>query len=257
VQRAHIDIRLQGLAGAGAAVVVAIALGAGPALAAPAGAPSPLAGYWINTTPRTLKAGPVVKGTPTFRTSDGLLIPLLPEVAKMLAERRNGGEDIVAKPHFGADGGAAAPAYKLPCLTPGMPSVAAPWPPYPIEFVVKPEQVSVLLGFYRNYRIIRMNTDHPEDPDPAFMGDSIGRWDKGTLVVDTVAVRPETVILGAIPHSDQLHIVERIRPIGKNTLESRITIDDPKTFSKPWTTTSRFKKENISDIPDYACGLDK
>lgn len=243
-----------------AAAAILICLGSGPALAASASdsGPGSLNGYWINTTPRTLKAGPVVGGAPSFRTSDGQRIPLLPSVAKVVAAGRFDKEDaVVAQPHFGNDGAKPLPNYHLPCLTPGMPSVAAPWPPYPIEIVEKPEQVSVLLGYYRNYRIIRMNVAHPEDPEPGFMGDSIGRWDGGVLVVDTVAVREETRILGAIPHSDQLHIVERLRRIGKDTIEERVTIDDPKIFSKSWTMVSRFKKEHLSDIPDYACGLKK
>ena len=242
------------------AAIAALGLCAAPALAASAtnSGPGSLNGYWVNTTARVIKAGPVRGHVPTFRTSDGQPIPLLPAVATALAQRPPAkGGVIVAQPHFGADKDTALPSYQLPCLTPGMPSVAQPWPSYPIEFVEKPEQISVLLGYYRNYRIIRMNIDHPEDPEPAFMGDSTAKWDQGVLVVDTVAIRPETRILGIIPHSDQLHIVERIRRTGPTTIENRLTIEDPQTFSKPWTMVSRFKKTNLSDIPDYACGLKK
>lgn len=206
--------------------------------------PGSLGGYWASTAVMTLRAGPLLSGTPTFRTSEGQPIPLLPSAAKVVAERR-----------LGHDGDKPFPAPRLPCLTPGMPQEANPSPTNPFELVESPEQVSVLLGYYRNYRIIRMNTDHPDSPEPAFMGDSVGRWEGGALVTDTVAVRTETNILELIPHSDQLHITERFRRTGKDTLENRITIEDPKIFSKAWTMTLRYRKVNISNIPDYACGI--
>lgn len=247
--RDYLNIRtFAGLAGWGA--VIAFSLCAAPALAAtttraePLAGPGSVGGYWASTTVLSLRAGPVVGGTPSFRTSAGQPIPLLPSVARIVADRR-----------LGRDGGKPFPDSRLPCLTPGMPAEANPAPANPFEMVESPEQVSVLLGYYRNYRIIRMNTDHPANPEPAFMGDSVGRWDRGVLVVDTVAVRTETSILGLIPHSDQLHIIEKVRRTGRDTMESRMTIEDPKTFSKPWTMILRFRKSNISNVPDYACGI--
>lgn len=247
----HANLNIRTLARlSGCAVVIVVSVCAAPVLAAStSGAktlagPGSIGGYWANTTVTTVKSGPVVGGTPSFRTSDGQPIPLLPSVAKAIAERR-----------LGADGGQLLPDPHLPCLTPGMPSEAAPSPANPIELVESPEQVSMLLSYYRNYRIILMNSAHPKDPEPAFMGDSVGRWSGGVLVVDTVAVRTETRILGLIPHSDQLHIVERLRRTGRDTMENRMTIEDPKIFSRPWTMIIRFKKANISNMPDYACGI--
>lgn len=228
-----------------AAAVAAIGVCAFPALAATDNSakslrgPGSLAGYWATTTISTVRPGPQLGGAPTFQTASGQKIPLLPSVAKLVAERR---------------GDLRLSNSDLPCLTEGMPAVAAPPPQYPIEILEKPEQVTVLLEWFRNYRIIRIGAVHPEDPDPAFLGDSVGRWDGGVLVVDTIAINTRTNIMGKIPHSDQLHIVERMRRTGPNTMEDVMMIEDPKTFSKPWTTVIKFKKAAVSNLAGFSCG---
>lgn len=68
-------------------------------------------------------------------------------------------------------------------------------------------------------------------------GDSIGHWESDTLVVDTVNFNDKTWIdrLGH-PHSDALHVIERIQRPDHDHLGDEITIEDPKAYSKPWTT---------------------
>ena len=72
------------------------------------------------------------------------------------------------------------------------------------------------------------------DPDPTWMGESIGHWDGDTLVVDTVGFNDKTEINGYL-HTDALHIVERFRRTEYNTLQYEATLDDPNVFVKPWT----------------------
>ena len=237
--------RLQAGACLSAVAVAAIGFSAVPALAAsnqggaaPHG-PGSLAGYWKNVTVLKVLNGPARGGAPTFRTADGKTIPLLPSVAPLVASR-------TADLHLANE--------HLPCLTDGMPAVVAPPSQYPLEILESPKQVTVLLGWFRNFRIVRLGENHPEDPDPAFLGDSTGRWEGGALVIDTVGIDTRTQIMGKIPHSDQLHIVERLRRTGVNTLEDRLTIDDPKTFSKPWTTVVKYKRAAISNLAGGACG---
>ena len=68
------------------------------------------------------------------------------------------------------------------------------------------------------------------------MGHSIGKYDGNTLVVDTAAINETTWIdtLGH-PHSDALHLVERIRRPNHDTLEIEVTFEDPKAYTRPWT----------------------
>ena len=93
-------------------------------------------------------------------------------------------------------------------------------------------------------RTIFLNRGHPKEFEPNWMGDSVGRWDGNTLVVDTVGFNDKTWLndTGA-QHSDALHLVERIRPIldGKY-LEYKVTAEDPKTMAKPYTYTRYYEK---------------
>lgn len=78
------------------------------------------------------------------------------------------------------------------------------------------------------------------------MGHATGRWEGQTLVVDTVGIDPDTEITSDhIPHTDQLHIVERITlDPGGETMVNEMTLTDPKTFTKPWVIRVRFKRHN-------------
>ena len=83
---------------------------------------------------------------------------------------------------------------------------------------------------------------HPTDLDSTWMGDSIGRWDADTLVVDTIGLNDKTWLdTAGHPHSDALHIVERIRRVDHDTLENNLTFEDPKTYTKPWTSKIIYK----------------
>jgi hypothetical protein len=88
-------------------------------------------------------------------------------------------------------------------------------------------------GFHQIYLDGR---GHPADPNPAWYGHSIGRWDGDTLVVDRVAFDSRVWLdLDSHPHSDKLHIVERYRRPDLGHLEIEITVDDPGVLAKPWT----------------------
>lgn len=114
-------------------------------------------------------------------------------------------------------------------------------------------------------RIIYMNRTHEQRPkigaDPnlqfsmfSWLGDSIGHWERDTLVVDTIAFNTQTWLNDAgAQHSQDLHLVERIRPIlGGNFLEYKMTAEDPKVLSKPYTYTRYYEKLN-SEIGDNIC----
>jgi len=88
-------------------------------------------------------------------------------------------------------------------------------------------------GFHQIYLDGR---SHPADPNPAWYGHSIGRWDGDTLVVDRVGFDPRVWLdLDSHPHSDKLHIVERYHRTDLGHLEIDTTIDDPGVLAKPWT----------------------
>jgi hypothetical protein len=86
------------------------------------------------------------------------------------------------------------------------------------------------------------------------MGHSIGKWDGDTLVVDTVALRPETFLDGAgHPHSDALHLVERIHRVDADTLDDTLVVDDPKAYTKPWSMQKTYKLKPGWHVMEYVC----
>jgi hypothetical protein len=93
-------------------------------------------------------------------------------------------------------------------------------------------------------RTIFLNRDHATKAALTWLGDSVGRWDGNTLVVDTTGFNDRTWLNDAgAQHSDTLHLVERIRPIlGGQYLEYKVTAEDPKALAKPYTYTRYYEK---------------
>jgi len=87
-----------------------------------------------------------------------------------------------------------------------------------------------------------------------WMGDSVGHWEGDTLVVDTIGFNTRTWLNDAgAPHSEALHLVERIRPIrGGQVLEYKMIAEDPMALAKPYTYTRYYEKLN-TEIADDIC----
>jgi hypothetical protein len=139
------------------------------------------------------------------------------------------------------------------CRWQGMPGIMTY--PYPVEFLLTPGRITMVFEADSQVRRIWLDrTKHlaAEDLDPGFYGDSIGHWEGETLVVDTIGFNDQTTVRGA-PHSDQMHVVERIRHTAKNTLEDVITITDSRAFTKPFTMTVTYGRRPDWRIHEYSC----
>ncbi len=105
----------------------------------------------------------------------------------------------------------------------------------PMEIVHTPQRIFVFFEYAHTYREIWMDGRAvPDDPDPTYLGTSVGHWEGDTLVVETVGFNDETVLNG-MPHSDAAHLVERYTRPDLDTLEVNLTATDPKAYTKPWT----------------------
>ena len=126
------------------------------------------------------------------------------------------------------------------CTPPGLPRIYLH--PFPMQIVQAPGEV-ILLFEYDSIRHQIFTDGRPHDTTlgPLWMGDSIGHWEGDTLVADTVNFNDKTWLdrIGH-PHSDALHVVERIRRTDHDHLVDDITIDDPKAYTKPWTAHIEF-----------------
>jgi hypothetical protein len=115
---------------------------------------------------------------------------------------------------------------------------------HPLKFkIVQTDGVVYQLWEWNKaWRQIPLNKQHSEDPEPTWYGESVGKWDGDTLVVDTVGLKDVTWLDGVgHPHSEDLHVVERIRRADPNTLRIDFTFEDPVAYTKPWTSQHTFK----------------
>ncbi len=95
---------------------------------------------------------------------------------------------------------------------------------------------------------------HPDDPQPLWMGYSVGRWQGDTLIVDTIGFNDKSWLDGAgHPHSDALHLIERIRRRNFGHLELQVTIDDPKMYTRPFTIQFTERLQPDTDILESIC----
>jgi hypothetical protein len=126
--------------------------------------------------------------------------------------------------------------------------------PYQFQIVESPHSVAILNGYPGTFRIIPTDGGlHPPDPDPTWMGDSIGHWEGDTLVVDSVGFNDKTEING-YRHTEALHIVERFQRTDYNTLQYQATMEDPNVFVKPWTVTRAFAlRTDLAKVDEFVC----
>jgi hypothetical protein len=143
------------------------------------------------------------------------------------------------------------------CLPHGMPRLMGGIPG-PLEFVVTPEQTWIIWEYGPQLRRIYTDgRDHlPMDERfDSWTGHSIGHWEGDTLVVDTVSMRSDTPYdrTGA-PHSNQVHLMERMRLVDKDTLVNDMTIEDPVAFTQPWHVVRRYRRLPAHTfVGDVAC----
>ena len=138
------------------------------------------------------------------------------------------------------------------CLPFGIPRGA----PYPWRMVQVPGYIYILYeGNIHSFRQIFMDgRKHPDDPDPTWYGHSTGRWEKDTLVVDTVGFNDKFWFdyLGH-PHTEKLHTVERYMRTDLGNMTIEVTIDDPGAYSKPFTTRGQARLAPGEELLEYIC----
>jgi hypothetical protein len=117
------------------------------------------------------------------------------------------------------------------------------------QIVQTPTTVLILNEMVHDARVIRMNAEHVPPTIRRWMGDSIGRWEGDTLVVDTTNFTDKTRFRGS---SESLHVVERFSRIDANTLRYRFTIEDPQTWAKPWSGEEAWPATD-QQLYEYAC----
>lgn len=140
------------------------------------------------------------------------------------------------------------------CLPPGVPRMM--YTPYPTEIFQMPDRIVFIYeGGAHVWRIIWMDgRELPKDPNPDFLGYSVGHWEGDTLVVNSTGFNTETWLDAAgHPHGEQLKVTERYTRPDMNTLRLEATIDDPEYYTKPWTVVTTARWTPGQELMEYIC----
>lgn len=193
--------------------------------------------------PRTADGKPDLTGVwYAQRTIDPGKPEPLPWAQKLLAERA-------------ANNGKDAPGAR--CLPRGITNAGAL---FPFKLVQTPTLLVMLFedDIPSHRQVFLDGRGHPSDPNPLWMGHSIGHWEGDTLVIDTVGFDDRSWLdTAGHPHTEKMHVIERFRRPDLGHLEIEFTIDDPEAYAKPWKIERVAELDTTDDIGEYVCTEDE
>ena len=140
------------------------------------------------------------------------------------------------------------------CEWVGMPNIMT----YPYPFEILHTEGRITLLFEVDSQVRRIFLDRKEhlpfdELDPSYNGDSIGHWEGDTLVVDTIGFHEHTELWNGLPHSDQLHIVERFSWLDADTIQVKFELTDPLALTQAVQRTMVYSKRPDWRIREYSC----
>jgi hypothetical protein len=142
---------------------------------------------------------------------------------------------------------------ELKCYLPGIPR--AMYMPYPFQIVQGTTKIQMAFEFTNAARTIHLDKVEPP-PDDTYMGHSVGRWEGDTLVVEVTHFNGETWLDRAGNfHSEMVKLTERFTPLTRDAIQYEVTIDDPKTFTRPWRISMPLYRrlEPNMELLEYRC----
>lgn len=163
---------------------------------------------------------------------------------------RQWAKDVMKKENDEIDAGKIQFTAGSSCLPAGVPAfMLSPGPFFILQTAAK---VIILEEQSQQARHIYLNVPHLANANPSWFGESVGRYEGDTLVVDTIRLNTKTAVDSfRTPHTEKLHVVERWHLIdGGNMLEVNITVDDPDTFYRPWRTYQRYQRRQRPMVED-------
>jgi hypothetical protein len=169
---------------------------------------------------------------------EGGAIPYLP--AALAARKKNFETRLTADP-------------EIKCYLPGVPR--ATYMPYPFQIFQSDKAIAIAYEYDGAFRNIYLKDPGPAPAD-SWMGQSVGRWEGDTLVVDVTGLDERTWFdRSGNYHSDALHVVERYTPAGPDVLNYEATIEDSKVFSRPWKISMPLYRhmEKNAQLLEFKC----
>src|SRR5688572_1451913 len=127
--------------------------------------------------------------------------------------------------------------------------------PYPFQIVQTPSLMVIVYEYPMAVRFVPLDgRAQAVDPDPAWMGTSVGRWDGDTLVIDAIGFNDKTEVHGFM-HTEALHVVERFRKLENGGLQYDVTVEDPNVWEQPWTIPARTfpLRPELESVAEFVC----
>jgi hypothetical protein len=127
--------------------------------------------------------------------------------------------------------------------------------PYPFQIVQTPSMMVIVYEYPMAVRFVPLDgRAQPVDPDPSWMGSSVGRWDGDTIVIDAIGFNDKTEVHGFM-HTEALHVVERFRKLENGSLQYEVTVDDPNVWEQPWAIAPRTfpLRPELEFVAEFVC----
>jgi len=127
--------------------------------------------------------------------------------------------------------------------------------PMPIEIMQEPNRIAILFEAWQTFKVIPTDgRDHPKNVDETWMGNSVGRWEGDTLVIDTIGLNDKTRLdtIGH-PHSNQLHVVEKLTRTDPMHIAYEVTVTDPKAYKETFQNKRVFTLKPDWELMEYSC----
>ena len=146
---------------------------------------------------------------------------------------------------------------RIRCLPTSLP-IPTHTPPIFAKFLQTPGLIVILYEGILGYRqIFTDDRSHPEDPNPSWLGHSVGRWEDDVLVVDTVGFNDRGWTGLTHPRSEKFHVIERYRRTSYGEMELELTIDDPEVYQEPWVKQMPVYLAPNEELLEFVCENDK
>ena len=232
------------------------------------------------TTTYTLRASATLAKTVTVTVAGAPVTPARP--AANAATRVEAGGTIDGHPDFtgvygsaGLPQGATPPALKpgaeklqivrtandirgrttlvQECVPLGIPQTYIT--PYPWQFIQTPKMMIQVFEYPSAVRFIPLDgRPLPPDPDPAWMGTAVGRWDGDTLVIESAGYNDKTEVHGFL-HTESLHVIEKFKKLENGNLQYEVTVDDPNVWTKAWAIPARTftRRPEAEHVDEFVC----
>ncbi len=180
---------------------------------------------------------------PIFRVADlsnPILQPWVRERLRAVNERSLSGK-VISTP-------------KERCWPVGVPGFLL-LPATPVYFVQSPDKIAMIWMQDHQVRHVYLNVPHSTDLKPSWFGESVGRYEGDSLLVDTIGISERTFVDNYLtPHTAQLHVTERFHLVdGGKTLEVNAHIEDPGAFTTPWNAIQRYRRVEQGPLTEMAC----